>query len=70
MYKGKIIQSLRKLKRISQHQVANKLGITQQAYSKLEKQEWIDNDKIDQVLSVLKSSRKELETLKKITTNS
>ena len=48
-------------------EVAGELGITQQAYSKLEKQEWIDAEKMEKILKALKSSRKELENIKKFT---
>ena len=63
---GKAIKLLRKMKGISQEQVAKSLAVTQQAYSKIEKQPWLDGRKIDSILAALKSSRKELETIKKV----
>ncbi len=66
MSTGKTLQSLRKLKGKSQREIADKLDITQQAYSKLERREWIDIERTENILQALKSSRKELEEIKKI----
>jgi len=66
MHSGKTIRALRKLKGVSQQKVAMKLGITQQAYSKLETHEWIDNEKLENILTALESNGKELEAIKKI----
>lgn len=64
---GKSIQALRKIKGLSQLQVAKMLAVSQQAYSKLEKQEWVEYDKVEKILSLLNSSRRELEAINKFT---
>ena len=64
---GKIIKTLRRVKGHSQLQVAKALRITQQAYSKIEKQKSIEGRKLDRILLALKSSRKELDMIRKIT---
>jgi len=66
MQPGKSLLLLRKLKGLSQQEVADKLFISQQAYSKIEKKEWIEYEKMDAILAALKSSREELESLKKL----
>jgi transcriptional regulator with XRE-family HTH domain len=66
MQSGKSLLLLRKLKGLSQQEVADRLAITQQAYSKIEKKEWIDYEKVDVILTALKSSREELESIKKL----
>jgi transcriptional regulator with XRE-family HTH domain len=63
---GKTIKLLRKMKGVTQEEVAKALALTQQAYSKIEKQPWIENQRIESILVALKSSRKELETIKKV----
>jgi transcriptional regulator with XRE-family HTH domain len=65
MCSGKTIQTLRNLKNKSQREVADRLCITQQAYSKLEQQDSIDSKRLESILSALKSSRRELESVKK-----
>lgn len=68
MQSGKSLLLLRKLRGLSQQEVADRLAITQQAYSKIEKKEWIDYEKVDAILTALKSSREELESIKKLIT--
>ena len=63
---GKLIKLLRRIKGYSQLQVAKGLCITQQAYSKIEKQKWIEGRKLDSILAALKSCRRELDMIRKI----
>jgi transcriptional regulator with XRE-family HTH domain len=67
MHYGKVIRLLRILKGLSQHQAAELLSISQQAYSKIEKKEWMSGEKIDKILNCLKISRKELEIAIRLT---
>jgi len=54
------IRLLRQLKGIKQTDVAKRLGITQQAYSKLESCKRLKEKKIKQILTVMGSSMEEL----------
>ena len=62
-YSGEAIRKLRLLKGLSQKGVAVELGITQQAYSKLEKKEKIPERKFLLVSKTLGYSIEELYTL-------
>jgi transcriptional regulator with XRE-family HTH domain len=66
MQSGKSLLLLRKLKGLSQQEVADRLSISQQAYSKIEKKEWIEYEKMEAILKALKSSREELQSIKKL----
>ncbi len=66
MYSGRHIYLLRIIKNLSQQEVASCLGISQQALSKWENEKWLDNEKIDQLLAAIHSSRKELDSIKNI----
>ena len=57
---------LRMLRALSQEQMANLLNISQQAYSKIERHDWIDHKQMEKILSALKCHNHELESLKKI----
>jgi transcriptional regulator with XRE-family HTH domain len=69
MHYGKAIRLLRRSKGLSQRRVAALLSITQQAYSKLEKREWLNLEKIKVILNCLESSMAELELARKLTTD-
>ncbi|MCB9064101.1 MAG: helix-turn-helix transcriptional regulator [Chitinophagales bacterium] len=56
MHIGHNITKVRELKGITQCYVAKMLNVSQQAYSKLEKQEYIDNDKLREIANILDCS--------------
>lgn len=66
MISGNLVRLIRHLKGLKQESVAKKLGITQQAYSKLENADKIDDTKEKMILSVLEFSNSDLKILKEI----
>lgn len=66
MYSGRHIYFLRIIKNLSQRKVTSRLGISQQALSKWENEKWLDNKKIERFLAAVRSTRKELDEIKKI----
>ena len=66
MDSGETLKMLRMLRHISQTQLGDELGISQQAVSKMESHEWIDKKKMEKILSLLNCSKEELEEIKKI----
>jgi transcriptional regulator with XRE-family HTH domain len=66
MYSGLCIKRLRMFKEIKQETVAKRLGITQQAYSKLENLDIISGNRLIEILDALNSSLKELEAVNKL----
>lgn len=63
MKKGNIIKSLRLLKGLSQKGVAKKLGISQQAYSKIESRSRISAQRIEAILKIININKCEISTL-------
>lgn len=63
MYSGLSIKRLRVFREIKQETVAKRLGISQQAYSKLENHALISDERLAEILKALNSSSKELETI-------
>jgi transcriptional regulator with XRE-family HTH domain len=63
---GQFIRLLRQLKGIKQSVVAKKLGITQQALSKLENCKKVNYAKIQAIIAVLNFSEEEVEQVKKL----
>ena len=61
---GEIIRHIRLLKNLNQYGVGYKMGITQQAFAKLEKLVTIPEKKILDILIALGSSPKEFEVVK------
>lgn len=61
MISGQTLRKLRLLKEMKQTTLAKKLGISQQAYSKLEKCNSIDAQKLAVLLDLLQCSKAELE---------
>lgn len=57
---------LRKFKNRTQKDIARKLNATQQYISELEKQENINADKLNKILSALNSSKDEWEKFKRL----
>jgi transcriptional regulator with XRE-family HTH domain len=66
MTSGKTLKVIRILRDLTQLQMANMLSISQQAYSKLERHEWIDNKTIDEILEKLNCTREELDSIKRV----
>jgi transcriptional regulator with XRE-family HTH domain len=61
MINGSTLRQLRTLKGLKQETIAEKLDISQPAYSKLEKRERINGEKLEQFLKALDYTREELE---------
>lgn len=61
MYSGSVIRKLRLLKGFNQKGIAKKLGITQQAYSKLEKADRVSSEKFSKVVETLQCSANDLQ---------
>jgi len=62
---GKMLQKIRLLKDVPQKIIACRLKITQQCYSKFEKSERIDREKLSKILNALNSSIAEVENIQK-----
>ena len=63
---GETIRHLRNFKNLNQFYTAKKMGIKQQAYSKLERKEIITPHKIAQILNAFGSNLAELEKIKNL----
>ncbi len=61
MYAGDILKRLRLLKGFSQKGMAHMLGISQQAYSKIEKMDVVQHHRFTQITQLLCCSEKELQ---------
>lgn len=59
---------LRKLKNITQDELAKRMKATQQYVSELESQDHFNGEKLNKILRALDSNKEEWELLKKITT--
>jgi transcriptional regulator with XRE-family HTH domain len=66
MYSGYLVKILRTTKQINQKTVSEKLGFSQQAYSKLERSEFINKSTVQKVLAALNCTLEELEALRNI----
>lgn len=66
MIQGEIIRKLRNLKGVKQSTLARGLGISQPAYSKIEKSACVKNEKLKQILVILKCSEDDLSSLERI----
>ena len=64
MSSGELLKKIRLLKGLNQNGIAKKLGITQQAYSKLEQHDEIDEKKFRQLIKIIGCSDKEVELIK------
>jgi transcriptional regulator with XRE-family HTH domain len=58
---GNVLRQLRTLKGLKQKAMAEKLGISQPAYSKLEKSKIISGEKLTKVLEALGYTKEELQ---------
>jgi len=63
MYSGICIKRLRVFKEIKQETVAKRLGISQQAYSKLENCEQISNERLVEILAAMGCTVTDLESI-------
>jgi transcriptional regulator with XRE-family HTH domain len=59
MFNGRTLKLLRVSRALTQKQVATKLSISQQAYSKMERHEWIEPKRIYEIMDILASNKKE-----------
>jgi DNA-binding XRE family transcriptional regulator len=59
---------LRLFKEMTQKQMAVKLGISQQAYSKLERHPWVDAWRMDEILTMVGVTLEKLEEIRKAST--
>ena len=66
MVQGEIIRKLRNLKGVKQSTLARGLGISQPAYSKIEKSAYVKNEKLKQILVILNCSEEDLCSLERI----
>jgi transcriptional regulator with XRE-family HTH domain len=66
MHSGRTLKMLRQFNNLTQQQIAKRLGISQQAYSKLEQHQSIGKKKMDAILNSLNFSRSDLDQIKKI----
>lgn len=64
MHQGEYLKKLRLLKGLNQNGVAKKLGITQQAYSKMETHANIDEMKLMEIVKAMGCTERELEMVK------
>ena len=60
MTPGTWIKWLRLTKEVKQSAIAGRMGITQQAYSKIENADWVNRKRLPQILSALESNPDEL----------
>jgi transcriptional regulator with XRE-family HTH domain len=66
MIAGNALSKLRQIKGLKQKHLAQKMGVTQQALSKLEQKEMIDKEKFEEVLAALRISMEEWKQLEKL----
>ena len=66
MHLGKALMLFRIFKSKTQQDIANKLNTTQQYISELEKQEHINGEKMNKILTALNSNKDEWEKFKKL----
>ncbi len=63
---GQFIRLLRQMRGIKQAVVAKKMGITQQALSKMENRKKIGYEKLETVISLLELSEEDVENVRKL----
>jgi len=66
MNSGITLKMLRLFKGFTQREMANKLEISQQAYSKIERQPWVENKMLDKISLLLNFSKQDLDEIRKI----
>jgi len=70
MFAGRTIRHLRLLKDFSQKGIARKLGISQAAYSKLEKRKKVEGLVLERILKIMRCSVSDLEHVERFEKNS
>lgn len=65
MCSGETLRRLRLLKNYSQKGIAIKLGISQPAYSKMEKRKKVNDGQVEKVLRIMHCDQKDLDTIQK-----
>ena len=63
MISGETLRLLRSLKKLKQKTIANKLGISQAAYSKMEKCKLITGERLEKLLKAINCTLVEIETI-------
>lgn len=66
MVTGETIRLLRNWKQLKQQTVAERLGISQPAYSKIERSETVSKENIERLLPALRSTREEMKACEKL----
>jgi len=66
MTSGNLLKLLRTVRHVDQKTVSRRLGISQQAYSKIERSNYINKASLQKVLAVLQTTPEEMEELKRI----
>jgi len=64
MFTGEILRKLRTVKGIKQSALAKKLGISQQAYSKLEQSKQLTRERTEHILQLMQCSIDDIDKLK------
>ena len=67
MVSGETLKKLRIIKGASQQQIAAKLGISQPAYSKLEKRKFVNGKSLGRILKALLCTNEDIERIKTFT---
>ncbi|NJO25308.1 MAG: helix-turn-helix transcriptional regulator [Bacteroidia bacterium] len=65
MITGETLKKLRRLRGPSQKEVAEKLGISQPAYCKMEKSRYINGKRLERILKALGCTQKDIENVKR-----
>ena len=63
MYSGQTIKALRLIKGFSQQGIAKELGISQPAYSKLEKRKTVNRESSKKILEIINCSADEIRSV-------
>jgi transcriptional regulator with XRE-family HTH domain len=68
LYSGDTLKHLRLLKDLSQKGIANKLGISQAAYSKIEKRKNINDWQLNRILAIMHCDLNDIDLVQKFIT--
>ncbi len=67
MCSGETLKHLRLLKDFSQKGIAKKLGISQPAYSKIEKRKKVNDAQLEKILAIMQCDKNDIEHIVKLT---
>ncbi|HVU98011.1 MAG TPA: helix-turn-helix transcriptional regulator [Puia sp.] len=70
MYSGQTIKVLRLMKGYSQQGIARELGISQPAYSKLEKRKTVNKESSKKILAIIKCSADDVRSVQEFLVSS